>query len=217
MRLMPVFLFRDDEEYNDFCVQMGMSRSNAGRSAGHAWKDYYATTYRSPNDPVHIHEQTHQLFSNRLFLSGGGSWFQEGVAEYVETSDNDRNVIAREVKRGRHTPLTEFMAIRSLLFRDEGASDDTTEAGDHYKQAALLIEFLREGKWGAGKFERFLTTVGHTRRNDMEALRRAFEFSVCSVGLLRRRARRSWSWAACCTAIKTWSAPSAVPRSRLRR
>ena len=175
MRLMPVFLFRDVEDYNDFCVKMGMSRGNAGRSAGHAWKDYYATMYRSPNDPVHIHEQTHQLFANRLFLNGGGSWFQEGVAEYVESSENDRNVIARDVKRGRHTPLAEFFALRSLLFQDEEAvSDDTSQAADHYKQAALLIEFLRDGKWGAGKFDRFLTTVGHTRRNDIPAIRQAF-------------------------------------------
>jgi len=173
MRLMPVFLFQSEGEYHDFCVQRGMSRENARRSAGHAAADYYATSYRSPQDPVHLHEQVHQIFGNRLFLSGGGSWFQEGVAEYVSSSHNDRNGIAREVKKGRHTPLVEFLQLRSLLFSSEAAPSGGDRAADHYRQAALLIEFLREGEWGRERFGEFLTTVGHVRRGDLEALRAA--------------------------------------------
>jgi hypothetical protein len=174
-RLLPVFLFRVPDEYYAFCVKRGMSLEDAKRSKGHASLDYYATWYESPTDPTHIHEQTHQLFANRLFLTGGGSWFQEGVAEYVESSKNERNVVSSQVAKGRHLALTEFFQRKSLLWssakdRKEGGS----EAADLYNQAGLFIEFLRESKWGKDRFPLFLETVGRTPRT-LGKLRAAFE------------------------------------------
>lgn len=174
-RLMPVFLFRTADEYYAFYVRRGTTLEKAKRSAGHASGDYYATWYEAPTDPTHIHEQTHQLFRNRLFLNGGGSWYQEGMAEYVESSRNDRNEIASLVAKGRHLPLVELVQRESLLFsstvdRKEGGS----EAGDLYKQAALLVEFLRDSKWGKDKFPRFLKVFGRVPRSNLEKLRVAF-------------------------------------------
>ena len=176
-RLMPVFLFRTPEEYYGYYVKVtGASLDSARRSKGFATRDFYATWYEAPKDPVHIHEQVHQIFSNRLLLGGGGSWFQEGVAEYVETSENDRNVAARQVKAGKHMPLAEFFEIRSLLWStDKDRTQGGSAAGDLYKQAALFIEFLRESKWGKDKFDEFLYTVGYLRRNDVEKIGAAFD------------------------------------------
>ncbi|MHC4893525.1 MAG: hypothetical protein ACYTFV_09200, partial [Planctomycetota bacterium] len=85
-RLMPVFLFRTRDQYLDFLQEkIGWTREQAARSGGVASGDWYATTYDDPKDSVHIHELTHQIFKNRLLVSGGGSWLQEGVAVYVET------------------------------------------------------------------------------------------------------------------------------------
>jgi len=164
-RLMPVFLFRTRDNYIDYCMKSGETREEAEESGGHAWKDYYTTWYAAPGDPVHIHECTHQIFGNRLRLDGGGSWFQEGVAEYIESSKNDRNEVARQVKKGQHTPLREFVQLRSLLHSSEDDIRGGSKAADHYKQAALFIEFLRESKFGQGKFESFLYTVGNLPRN----------------------------------------------------
>jgi hypothetical protein len=170
-KLMPVFLFRTpDQYYAYFSKRAGISIEQAERSKGHAWLDYYATWYEAPNDPVHIHEATHQIFENRLFLGGGGSWFQEGVAEYVETRPNERGNAARLVKKGRHTPLREFVKIPSLLMSSEEDAKGGDEAGDHYKQAALLIEFLRESKFGANGFAAFLEASGRARSNDVQAI-----------------------------------------------
>jgi hypothetical protein len=170
-KLMPVFLFRTPEQYYAYySKRASIPLEKARRSKGHAWLDYYATWYEAPNDPVHIHEATHQIFANRLYLSGGGSWLQEGVAEYVETRPNERGGAARLVKKGRHTPLREFVAIPSLLM---SASEDVkggNEAGDHYKQAALLIEFLRESRFAKARFEQFLHAAGSVPRNDVEAI-----------------------------------------------
>ena len=70
-RLMPVFIFKTREQYIQYYMHIAnTSRSEAARSKGHAWRDYYATYYEAPNDPVHIHEATHQIFKNRLRLNG---------------------------------------------------------------------------------------------------------------------------------------------------
>jgi hypothetical protein len=152
----------------------GTTLESARKSKGHAYKDYYATWYEAPNDPVHVHELTHQIFGNRLYLSGGGSWFQEGVAEYVESSRNDLNPAASQVGRERHVPLRELMEAPSLLFSSSGESKTgTNDAGDQYKQAALLIEFLREGKAVKARFPEFLRTVGKVRRSDVAAIEAA--------------------------------------------
>jgi hypothetical protein len=118
----------------------------------------------------------HQIFQNRLFLGGGGSWFQEGLAEYVETSANARNEVANLVKKGKHMPLAEFLGLKSLLWSsDTDRKEGGSEAADLYKQAALLIEFLRESKWGKGKFERFVQVVGRAPRGDVAKLRALFQ------------------------------------------
>jgi hypothetical protein len=90
-RLMPVFIFRLPEEYYAYLEKnTGMSLGQAQRTKGVASGDWYATWYESPKDSVHIHEATHQIFRNRLLLSGGGSWFQEGVRASRSSSRSSR-------------------------------------------------------------------------------------------------------------------------------
>ncbi|HEV8113003.1 MAG TPA: hypothetical protein VGR31_09525 [Planctomycetota bacterium] len=175
-RLMPVFLFRTADEYYDYYAKIAkITVEAARRSKGHAWRDYYATWFEAPNDPVHVHEGTHQIFSNRMHLSGGGSWFQEGVAEYMSTTPNDRNPAANLVKKGKHVPLAEFVKMPSLLYSadEKAAKGDTAE--ENYHLAALLIEFLRESKWGKAHFQDFLHVVGRIRRNDAAAIDRGLK------------------------------------------
>ncbi|MFT5048926.1 MAG: hypothetical protein ACI8QZ_000313 [Chlamydiales bacterium] len=183
MHLMPVFLFRTRDQYNEFYAAIAnKSIAAANRSGGHAWRDYYATWYEAPGDPVHIHECTHQIFHNRMGLNGGGSWFQEGVAEYVETVDNQRNIAARFVKKGEHTSLVDFVKLRSLLDSSKSGVKGEDAAGQHYKQAALLIEFLRESKFGRKKFVDFLLALGRVPRSNSVAIEAAFQ-RVYGMGL----------------------------------
>ena len=170
-KLMPVFLFRDPEEYYAFYAQRFAKTLEAARkSSGVAAADFYATYYEAPKDPVHIHEATHQIFDNRLALGGGGSWFQEGVAEYIETRPNDRNDAARLVKKGRHTPLRELMQLRSLIdSKDEDKSGESA-AAHNYKEAALLIEFLRESDFGKARFKDWMHAIGQLARNDVSGI-----------------------------------------------
>jgi hypothetical protein len=182
-RLMPVFLFRTPDEYYDYYAAIASRpREDAEKSKGHAWRDYYATYYESPNDPVHVHEATHQIFANKLKLGGGGSWFQEGVAEYMSSSANDRNIAARLVKKGRHVPLARFVETKSLLFSAKAGVSGDDAASSQYDQAALLIEFLRESKALADKFQDFVHAVGKVKRNDVPAIEKAVQ-SVYGVGL----------------------------------
>ncbi|HUR29058.1 MAG TPA: hypothetical protein VM509_12785 [Planctomycetota bacterium] len=174
-RLMPVFLFRDAAEYFAFFAkQFKTTVEEARRSKGVAWRDFYATWYEAPNDPVHIHEGTHQIFSNRLRLWGGGSWFQEGVAEYMSTISNDRNIAARTVKKGTQVPLAEFMKVESLLFSSkEQSKSGENEASSQYELAAFLIEFVRESKFSKDHFLEWVHAIGETERNDVPAIEAA--------------------------------------------
>ena len=165
-RLLPVFLFRTSAEYFEFYASIaGIELESAERSKGHAWRDYYATWYEAPGDLVHIHEATHQIFANRLGLHGAGSWFQEGVAQYMSTKPGDRSAAAGRVKRGEHVPLARFVEIPSLLQSSDPDAPGGPEAGDHYAQAAVLIEFLRESKWAKAKFPLFLARMGRAPRS----------------------------------------------------
>lgn len=176
--LMPVFLFRTNDQYYAFVSKnTGMDIEGAKRTGGVAFSDLYTTWYEAPGDPVHIHEATHQIFANRLFLGGGGSWYQEGVAEFMSSTENERGEAAHAVEKGKHVPLSKFVTLQSLIFsnptseRDE--SDDT--AGNQYKQAALFVEFLSKSKFGKAKFQEYIHAVGAVPRNNMGAIQAAFQ------------------------------------------
>lgn len=173
-RLMPVFLFRNEEEYQAFYAKVFESTvAEAAQSKGVASGDFYATYYDAPQDPVHIHEMTHQIFANRLRLGGGGSWFQEGLAEYICTRASDRTEAANAVKKGRHTKLVDFVAIQSLLGSAQEDKKGEDVAATHYTLAALLIEFLREDKWSKGKFQDWVHAIGLCPDNNVVAIERA--------------------------------------------
>ena len=174
-RLLPVFLFRTSQQYYEFCRDnLGWTLEDARESKGVASGDFYATWYEAPRDPVHIHEATHQLFFNRLRLRGGGSWFQEGVAEYMSTSKNDRKAFKKLVSKDKHTPLATFTAIPSLLMTDgSDRTDGGDDASERYLQAACVIEFVRRDKEWKGKFMDFVHAMGRARPNDAASIGRA--------------------------------------------
>jgi hypothetical protein len=92
------------------------------------------------------------------------------------TKRNDRNNIARLAKNRQHTPLDQFVKIKSLLHSGrEARVTGGSESRDHYIQAALLIEFLRESEWGKEKFEEFLHEMGNVRRSDEVAIAAVFQ------------------------------------------
>ena len=176
-KLMPVFLFRTGEEYFEYYATIAqISKQVAAKSKGHAWRDYYATYYDSPVDPVHIHEATHQIFSNRLKLGGGGSWFQEGVAEYMSTQPNERKGYARNAaKHAGQTPFQEFVLIPSLLQSAGKSATGEDMAQNHYLQAASIIDFARNSKFGKKKFDDFLQTMGSQRFADLDTIEAAMQ------------------------------------------
>lgn len=184
-RLMPVFVFRTADQYVAYYSKIaGITPEEAARSKGHAWRDYYATYYESPNDPVHVHEATHQIFRNRLGLGGGGSWFQEGVAEYMSENRNEiRSVVRNQLKNDEHVPLKQLMVVPSLLGSLRGDSRrGGSNAGNAYTQAASLIAFLRESRFGKKRFQEFVHAIGALPRGDLKAIereiRRIYEVDV---------------------------------------
>ena len=56
------------------------------------------------------------------------------------------------------------------------------EAGDNYLQAACVIEFARESKWGKERFQDFIHAVGSVPRGDLPAIEEALR-KVYGVGV----------------------------------
>jgi hypothetical protein len=187
-RLLPIFLFRTRDQYIDFLVEkLGMDRTAAGRTGGIASGDWYATTYQHPNDSTHIHELTHQIFGNRLMLSGGGSWFQEGVAVFVETvhykqeANGVKNVGKRVGKDGAEDAAAAGQFIRfkklfaqaSMLFSNSGATETgDSAAGQAYNLAGSVIYFVMNDKRTRDRAQEFVHKIGSVRRNDVPAIER---------------------------------------------
>jgi len=170
-RLMPVYLYKLPKGYYEFCARVPKwTRGQAEATMGHAWLDYYATSYASPNDPVHIHEAAHQVFANRLYLTGGGSWFQEGVAEYLATKPGHRKAYAKSAaRRGRYSPFDVFIRTEDLI---AGGQQSAHEA---YLQAASIIEFVRDGKFHPKKFQDFIRRMGMVMPNNEEAIEQVLQ------------------------------------------
>jgi len=182
-RLLPVFYFVTPDQYYEWCIKnLGWNREVASRSKGVASGDAYSTYHEATGDPVHIHEATHQIFANRLGLGGGGSWFQEGVAEYMSSQPNDLVVVGNVIKKGRHVPLAEFVVIPSLLDLTPKSEEEVAkgggdggEAANNYDQAAALIEFVRHGAFCKGKFDAFIHSMGGIAPGDQPEIERALQ------------------------------------------
>lgn len=144
--LLPVFLFKTDDQYNRFYAKIAnITIAEANTSAGHAWQDYYATYYAAPRDSVHYHEGAHQLVGIRLSVEGGGSWFQEGLAVYFEgvifKAEDPAIGMKTLVRQNKHTPLRKMIELRTL----SPSSDSLSLVNIRYRQAGAIIKFLMEG------------------------------------------------------------------------
>ena len=148
--LLPVYLLKDHGQYTEWSMRStGWSREQAARSAGHAYRNYFATYFTGGADATMYHEAGHQLVGNRLMLHGGGSWFQEGMAVYFEDkwkkSKRLSSVASGMIKSDRYTHFRELFDVQSLL-HSEGDSTRGSIAGQRYTQSGTIINFLVEGK-----------------------------------------------------------------------
>lgn len=104
----------------------------------------------------------------------------------MSTRRNERKGFARTAARkGGFTAFREFVTIPSLL--QSGGKSKTGEnlAHNHYLQAASMIDFLRNSKFGKPHFDAFLKSVGRVRRGDVVAIEAAIQqvYEVDLAGL----------------------------------
>lgn len=165
--LLPIYLLKDHGQYTEWSMRStGWDREQAARSAGHAYRDYFATYFTGGADATMYHEAGHQLVGNRLMLYGGGSWFQEGMAVYFEDkwtkSKRLSSVASGMIKSDRYTKFRELFDVPSLLHSD-GDSKRGSIAGQRYVQSGTIIHFLAEGKLKKN-FGRMLDELRNYRR-----------------------------------------------------
>ncbi len=216
-QLLPIFYFVNKSEYIDWCVlNISWTAKQAEQSGGVASGDAYSTYHQAANASVHIHEQTHQIFRNRLHLSGGGSWFQEGVAEYICSKQSELNEVKQRAKDGKTQPFEELFTVPSLLMSAGGASrkEGGSVAGGAYTQAASVIEFVKHSKYGKDKFLEWLHAMGSVGRGDLPAIKRGIS-KVYGATLEEFEAEYIKYWSKR-KKVKDWHAPAKKDKKKRR-
>jgi hypothetical protein len=184
-RPMFVYLFNTREAYLGFLVRyLGYTQDQASKTGGIFIGEAYATSYTSPRDPVHFHECAHQIMGTLLNLNGGGSWFQEGVAECFEDQVRHFNREAETrmlITTKQALPLRELFAARSMLYSAGENVKGGGGAGGMYGQAASVILYLKEGPH-AKRFHDVLFALGRITRSDLEETERVLQ-EACGVSI----------------------------------
>lgn len=183
---LKAYIFKSKEEYFDFCVKItGWSMAQARKTAGHATGAYYATFYQSPTADAVMHEATHQIIHACHEIVGVGSWFQEGVAVYIECKIGNRPPSATmrtDFRNGDFYELDDFLKIRTLL------SDPNGHGLRNYRHAGSLIDFLvnSRDKRVRGKFPEFLAAAqkhflrGH--KGSAALIKQVYQMTVPELG-----------------------------------
>jgi hypothetical protein len=169
---LKCYIFKSKEEYFDYSEKIREFRG-ARASAGHATSEYYATFYQAPAAAVVIHEATHLIVGAVCKVRGGGSWFQEGTAVFMENLflGQDPSVGQRsKVRYGRFYPLREFAAIRTL-------AADGKNASRNYAQAGSLMDFMVRGPLK----EKFKDYMEYLRKNPFTFGAKGAEKSIRDV------------------------------------
>jgi hypothetical protein len=144
---LPVYIFQNSALYFDFCVRFsGFTKEEAEKTGGHGSAAYFATFYQAPEAPVVVHELTHSIYARTSGVHGG-SWFQEGVAMYVENAWQKRSIaetVAPLLRSGQFVHLKEFVALK-VLFMENDVKGGPKTAARLYDQAGAFYEFLVRG------------------------------------------------------------------------
>jgi hypothetical protein len=177
-RLMAIYLFKTKDAYWEFYARaFETTLEQAKKSAGVSFQDFYTTYYASPRDPTHFHEGAHQIMKNILHLSGGGSWYQEGVAVYYEDKirkTNRYSITRNAIRVGEALPLRELFGLKSMLYSGKKNLKGYGGSRGRYGQAGSVMLFLREGPLKK-KFKDFFFKMGKVHRGDVDEMEKVIQ------------------------------------------
>jgi hypothetical protein len=180
--LIPGLLFETDAGYASFCDRTSGEPVPARRSSGHSRLECFAVSAEGDVERRLRHEAGHQIFRMRVRRFGGGSWLQEGLAEYLATTPERRRTFRREAASDELRPFEELVRTESLL---TDANSDAA-AGNAYLQAACMIEFLRDGAFHPDRFPTLIDEVGRIQGGHpdqvVEAIRRIYGVEPAEIG-----------------------------------
>lgn len=161
-RLLPVVIFRTKFQYVESYLKVneGTTRKQANRTGGSCEGEYYLTYHGRNAVSKHIYLATQQYVTNRHWLTVGGVWFRVGVGEYLEEVALEREGYDKEIDKSEYVPLEEFMLLSTFALTTEGRS----ASKGRYDQAAGLVRFLVESRFGKRRYVDFLKRAGNASR-----------------------------------------------------
>ena len=189
---LRVYLHRSRSGYELAAVKNGMSEQRAASLEGHSWDGYYSTYYSGPRASVHIHEGVHQYMTAALGLDGGGTWLQEGLAQWIEADFGKRSPAraARNTlrkKKGDFPALKRILVARTFLFRPKERFG--LSCNELYDVSASLVRYLAQEHHN--EFRALISELGVLPPSDLGLLEAAFRRRIgLDLGSLEKAWRR---------------------------
>ena len=190
---LRVFLHRSRSGYELAAVKNGMSEQRAAALEGHSWDGYYSTYYSGPRASVHIHEGVHQYMTAALGLDGGGTWLQEGLAQWIEADFGRRSParLARNTlrkKKADFPSLKRILVARTFLFRPKERFG--LSCNELYDVSASLVRYLAQEHHN--EFRSLIRELGVLPPSDLGLLEAAFRRRIGLDIASLEKAWRRW-------------------------
>lgn len=184
---LPVYIHQNSALYSDFLVRFaGSPRAVAAESVSRGCPRYFATFFQSPDSPAILHGLCASLFQRASGVFGG-SWFQEGVASYVEHAwqhESAAELFAPNLRSGQFVHLAEFLRIPKLI-AERDAKGGAGASKNLYLQAGAFHEFLARGPL-ADKAPTLIASLARSRSTPEEAVARVAAVLGGSIDALEK-------------------------------
>ena len=145
---IAVYVFGDTGAFRTWCqTAYGWSEAAAQRAKARGQRQRLVLQAATLKDPVVAGELARALVLTRLG-SGGGSWFQDGLAELAAAQDAGRDPVQELLPRFRaELPWSLGGLVRAADVTGSAAAADATQRADYSairREAAALAAFLTE-------------------------------------------------------------------------
>jgi len=184
---LPVYIFQSSSSLQNFLVEYsGLAKAEAVGLHGIANGRYLAAYYQAPESSFIVRQVTRSLV-HRAYGREGGSWFQDGVAKYLEfrwRKESAAEEFAARVRSGKYAPLGELLTM-GKLFREGDARGGASSSDALSRQSAAFYEFLIRGPLRE-KWEEVVRTLASAPVKDKDRLEQLKDLLGMSISEIEK-------------------------------
>lgn len=160
-RLLPILLMRTDDDFQNFYRTYNKLQPKDDIDEQSYSEDYWvATSCDDDDDYEHQIDLAKQFVITRLRAWNCNRWLRSGLRESAASKPKERGEALRAIKKGKFTPFMKLLDDTAWSKEDKKRTKTgTSDEADYWEQAALWMDFLRDGPWPKDSFQHFLRSV----------------------------------------------------------